>query len=262
MTPAPFRSPLSRRHLLRTGSCLAAAGALGGLAARAVTPAAFPAQDPERVREMVGVAHHDLDAVRRLLRQPALAEATWDWGFGDWESALGAASHVGRADIAELLIAHGAAPTLFSAAMLGQLQVVKAWVEATPGIQRTLGPHSIPLLRHALAGGERARAVADYLAGVGGADGLAAAPPLTEEQLAGVAGTYQVEGGGSVTLSVERGRLTLAHGGRSRGLVHLGSFELHPAGAEQVRVRLSESAAGWTLTVHDPDLVLTALRPR
>jgi hypothetical protein len=248
--------------VLRAGSLLMGAGALGALPARAATPPGFPAPDPERVREMVAVAHGDLEAVRRLLRQPALADAAWDWGFGDWESALGAASHVGRADIAELLIAHGATPTLFSAAMLGQLAVVKAWVEAVPGIQRTLGPHSIPLLRHALAGGERARVVADYLASVGGADGPAAAPPLTEEQLARVAGTYQVEGGGTVTLSVERGRLAFTHGGRSRGLAHLGALELHPVGAEQVRVRLAESAAGWTLTVHDPDLVLTALKPR
>ena len=36
-----------------------------------------------RVKELVG-------------RQPALAKATWDWGFGDWETSLGAASHVGH----------------------------------------------------------------------------------------------------------------------------------------------------------------------
>lgn len=253
----------TRRHLLRVGSCLVGASVLGGTRARAAVPASFPAQDPELVREMVGAAHGDLATVQRLVgRQPALAEATYDWGFGDWETALGGASHVGRADIAELLIAHGAAPTLFSAAMLGQLAVVKAWVEAVPGIQRTLGPHGIPLLRHAVAGGERARAVADYLASAGGADERGAGPPLSEEQLAQLAGTYQVEGGGTVVLSVERGRLSLAHNGRSRSLVHLGSLELHPAGAEKVRVRLAESAAGWTLTVHDPDLVLTALKPR
>ena len=49
----------------------------------------------------------------RVTRPPAsaLACATLDWGFGDWETALGAASHVGRPEIAEYLIANGAEPT-------------------------------------------------------------------------------------------------------------------------------------------------------
>jgi hypothetical protein len=42
-----------------------------------------------------------------------------------------------------------------------------------------------------------------------------------------------------------------------RGLTHLGSYEFVPVGAERVRIRFSE-AAGMTLTVHDPDVVLTA----
>ena len=72
-----------------------------------------------------------------MARQPTLSKATFDWGFGDWETALGAASHVGSREIAELLIANGAHPTIFSAAMLGQLDAVKAFVEAAPGIQKT-----------------------------------------------------------------------------------------------------------------------------
>jgi len=61
-------------------------------------------------------------------------KAVWDWGFGDWESALGAASHVGNREIAEYLIAHGARPSLFSATMLGHLDVVKAFIAAQPGV--------------------------------------------------------------------------------------------------------------------------------
>jgi hypothetical protein len=38
---------------------------------------------------------------------------------------------------------------LFSAAMLGQLEVVKAFVAAQPGAQHIRGPHSISLLAHA-----------------------------------------------------------------------------------------------------------------
>ena len=49
---------------------------------------AFPAQDPSLVREIVGVSHRDLKRVRELVeRQPALARASIDWGFGDWEAS-------------------------------------------------------------------------------------------------------------------------------------------------------------------------------
>ena len=64
-----------------------------------VVPAWFPHQDPERVREVVSVSHGNFERVRELVEESlALAKAEWDWGFGDWESALGAASHTGGAD--------------------------------------------------------------------------------------------------------------------------------------------------------------------
>ena len=44
----------------------------------------------------------------------------------------------------------------------------------------------------------------------------------------------------------------------ARGLFHLGSYEFCPIGAENVRVRFAESAGAVLLTVHDPDVVLTA----
>ena len=60
------------------------------------------------------MSHNDIKRVRELVeRQPALARASLDWGFGDWETAIDAASHVGRRDIAEFLIANGARPTIF-----------------------------------------------------------------------------------------------------------------------------------------------------
>ncbi len=84
-------------------------------------------QDPKLVKETVAVSHGNLPRVRELVEaSPALAKATWDWGFGDWETALGAASHTGRREIAELLIAHGARPDIFTFAMFGQLDVVIA----------------------------------------------------------------------------------------------------------------------------------------
>jgi hypothetical protein len=136
----------------------------------------FPTQAPELAREMVRVAHFDLKRVQELVEaQPSLARAAWDWGFGDWESALGAASHMGNRPIAEYLISKGARPSLFSAAMLGQLEVVKAFVSAQPGAQRIRGPHSISLLAHAHAGGEAARSVFEYLQALGDAGAEAAA---------------------------------------------------------------------------------------
>ncbi|MCW3099931.1 MAG: ankyrin repeat protein [Chthonomonadaceae bacterium] len=120
--------------------------------------------EPGLVEAFVGNAHGDLNKVRELLAQtPALINAAWDWGNGDWETALGAAAHMGRRDIAEFLIEHGARLDIFAAAMLGQLEVVKAILQAYPAMANAPGPHGIPLLRHALAGGEAAAPVAEYL---------------------------------------------------------------------------------------------------
>ena len=141
---------------------------------------------------MVGVSHGNLVRVRELVeRQPALARAAVDWGFGDWETALGAASHTGRREIAELLLANGAQPSLFSAAMMGQLDVVRAFVESRPGIQGILGPHSITLLAHARAGGPDAAPVVKYLEGVGGADQRPTTQPLAPADRDAVVGRYQ-----------------------------------------------------------------------
>lgn len=116
------------------------------------------------VKEFVGNAHGDLDAVRAALEADAtLANAAWDWGDGDWETALGAAGHMGRRDIAEVLLAHGARLDVFVAAMLGDVEVVRAILAAHPGMREAKGPHGIPLRAHAEAGGEQARAVLELL---------------------------------------------------------------------------------------------------
>jgi hypothetical protein len=123
-----------------------------------------PALEQDLVREFVANAHGDLDAVRAALEgHPTLANACWDWGGGDWETALGAASHMGRRDIAELLLAHGARLDVFAAAMLGELEVVRAVLGAHPEALHVLGPHGIPLRAHAEAGGEQARPVLELL---------------------------------------------------------------------------------------------------
>jgi hypothetical protein len=123
-----------------------------------------PAIAPELVQNFVANAHGDLDAVREALsNEPGLANASWDWGGGDWETALGAAGHMGRRDIAELLLAHDARLDVFVAAMLGEVEVVRAILDAHPDVRESKGPHGIPLRSHAEAGGEQARAVLELL---------------------------------------------------------------------------------------------------
>jgi hypothetical protein len=123
-----------------------------------------PALDAELVQEFVGNAHGDLERVKELLEQePGLVNATWDWGGGDFETALGGAGHMGRKDIANYLLEHGARIDIFAAAMLGKLEIVKAALSAYPESKNTPGPHGIPLIAHAEAGEEEAEAVVEFL---------------------------------------------------------------------------------------------------
>jgi hypothetical protein len=171
--------PLSRRQFLAApaGPCVAVA--LGGLVAVAATaqeadkapPKASPKVrdkgprlDLELVKQFVGEAHRDLDKVRALWeKHPTLLNASWDWGGGDWETALGGAAHTGRKNIVLFLLDKGARLDVFAAAVLGKLEFVKAAVAAFPGVVDAPGPHGIPLLAHAKAGKEDAAAVVQYL---------------------------------------------------------------------------------------------------
>jgi hypothetical protein len=69
---------------------------------------------------------------------------------------------MGRKDIANFLLEHGARLDLYAAAMLGKLEIVKATLEAFPDAINTPGAHGIPLIKHAEFGGEDAKAVLDY----------------------------------------------------------------------------------------------------
>lgn len=125
-----------------------------------------PALQREMVQEFVGNSHGDLEKVKALLEEePALINAAWDWGGGDWETGLGAAAHVGRKDIAEFLLKKGARLDLFAAAMLDQLEIVQAILSANPAARTHPGPHGIPLMAHARAGG--ASRVIEYLESLG-----------------------------------------------------------------------------------------------
>ena len=123
-----------------------------------------PALELKLVQDFVGKSHADLEGVKELLvQEPALINSAWDWGGGDWETGLGAAAHMGRRDIAIYLLENGARPDLFAAAMLGNLDIVSATLETYPDAINTPGPHGIPLLAHAQAGGNEAIQVYEYL---------------------------------------------------------------------------------------------------
>jgi hypothetical protein len=224
----------------------------------------FPSHPPELAREMVAVSHGNVARVRELLAgRPALANASWDWGYGDWESALGAASHVGNREIAALLLEAGARPSLFSAAMLGQLEVVKAFVTASPGIQKTRGPHGINLMSHAKAGGAGAAEVVKYLESIGGADARYTNEPLTEDDASAIVGIYVFGADPTERFTVSMGKQgpeVQRQGAATRGLLHQGARVFHPVGAPAVRLRFGSGARAATMTIEDGPLVVTASR--
>jgi hypothetical protein len=226
----------------------------------------FPAQEAAAVRDVVTVSHFSLERVRELVEpRPELAKAAWDWGFGDWETALGAASHTGNRDIARYLIDHGARPDLFTAAMMGNLAAVRAFVEETPGLQSLPGPHGISLRRHAEIGGAPARQVLAYLDTLEGADAGPADLPLETDREAYV-GTYAFgeRPGDRFEVAVHErfDRLTIQRGdGTARTLFHQGDHVFHPAGAPSARIRFRvEDGAACALEIHNPELLVSGVR--
>ncbi len=117
-----------------------------------------PANDAlpaELVHEFVIAAHVNLVKVKEMLaKEPNLANACWDWGSGDFEVALGGASHMGNRDIANYLLDNNARMDIFCAAMLGHKGVVEALIKSKPNIANVAGPHKFPLLYHVAISGD------------------------------------------------------------------------------------------------------------
>jgi hypothetical protein len=235
-------------------------------AAPNLAPEAFPSHDPAVVKEIVGVSHFNLKRVRELVeKQPALARASIDWGFGDWEAAIDAASHAGRREIAEFLIANGARPTIFSAAMMGQLDVVKAFVAARPGVQKTYGPHGITLLAHARAGGNDAAPVVQFLAALGDADIALQTTPLAPADRDACVGRYGYGPGPRdyFTIDVQNDLLGIDRPGgpTRRFLFHTGDLVFFPSGVPSAKLAFArEGGKVIRMTLADPNVLLTATR--
>ena len=228
-------------------------------------PEWLPMQDPAMVKEMVTVSHFDAKRVRELVeRHPSLANASVDWGFGDWEDALGAAAHTGRREIAELLLTHGARISIFAAAMIGQVDVVKALLAARPGVQQTLGPHGITLMAHAKAGGPDAAAVVKYLEEAGDADRRPPTVPLDAADRDAIVGRYAFGSGPRdyFDVDVTNDQPGIARPGMSRrGLGHIGALVFFPAGVPSLKIAFARAGGRVTqMTLAEPDIYVTATR--
>jgi hypothetical protein len=118
------------------------------------------------VQDFVVYAHMDLPMVKKLLeREPMLINAFMDWGAGDWESGLGGASHMGRRDIVEYLLEKGARIDIFCAAVMGQLDAVRAFLTLQPRLIDARGPHGFTLHFHAQLAADGGKTL-DYLQSV------------------------------------------------------------------------------------------------
>ena len=272
--------PMTRRALLSTAPAVLASGILTGVpsaVAHAGQPSegnkvalwpAFPRQDAKLVAEVVGKSHVNEARVKELVKShPALVNAWWDWGFGDWESPLGAASHVGQRGIAEFLLERGARIDIFAAAMLGHTAVVKAFVTTQPGVQRTFGPHGITLLAHAKAGGKQAADTLAYLVDLGDADvghKVTSVPADRKDVFLGKYACAEAEvrlecklnKAGLLMMDIRQGQTET-----SQRIHYVGEDEFFPSGVPSVRLKFAvEGGKSTSVAVHGTDLALTAKR--
>ncbi len=236
----------------------------------------YPSMNDNMVSTVVGASHGNIDKVKELVSQrPELAGASWDWGFGDWETALGAASHVGRRDIAELLMSHGARPDIFTYAMLGAYKSVQEIIETVSGIQSHPGPHGITLLQHAknrlsdknISAEDSANVnkVISYLEGLGNADMKTKSLEITEEEKKKYLGEYRFgDGEGEIFVVDMNSRKSLKAGRKGSFGSVLNKVDdniFTPSGAPSVKLifKMKDDKA-ISFSIHEPEPLITAVR--
>ncbi|MGE0590048.1 MAG: hypothetical protein AB7O48_15830 [Cyclobacteriaceae bacterium] len=234
----------------------------------------YPSLPYEQLNQVVGASHGNFDRVKELVsKRPELARASWDWRFGDFESALGAASHVGRRDIAMYLMNNGARPNIFTYAMMGAYDAVRSMIEFSPGIQRNLGPHGISLLRHAKAGLRmedtmskeniaNLKKLITYLESLGDANGDQY-EDLSEDEKNTYLGDYRYGEGEDEGFSIKLNSfdvISLGPLGSSGGALYkIGDHNFFHNGTPSTTVSFQfEKEKVKSLTITDPDRVLVA----
>lgn len=114
-----------------------------------------PPLPAEMVFEFVTVAHGNLERTKEMFeKEPMLINSAWDWGGGDFETALGGPSHVGNRDIANYLLDKGARIDIFCAAMLGEKETVSSLIKRNGAIVNAKGPHQLSFLYHIAISGD------------------------------------------------------------------------------------------------------------
>lgn len=127
-------------------------------------PQEEPKLDKALVEKFVGASHGKFDVVKVMLAEhPTLLNSAHDWRRGDFETGLGAASHVGNKAVVQYLLDQGAQANIFTAALFGKLNIVKSMVDFSPSLIHAKGPHGYTLLHHANKGEDEALSVKEYL---------------------------------------------------------------------------------------------------
>lgn len=120
--------------------------------------------DKALVQKFVGASHGKMDVVKEMLEEyPNLINAAHDWKLGDFETGLGAASHVGYKELAKYFLDKGAQGNIFTAALFGRMDIIKPMLDFSPSLLHAKGPHGFTLLHHAEKGKDKALEVKDYL---------------------------------------------------------------------------------------------------
>jgi len=157
---------MNRNQFIKSAS--ATGVVVGSLPFYSFMPQEDPQLDKKLVQKFVGKSHSDITVVKELLEEhPTLLNAAHDWKYGDFETGLGAASHVGNIEIVNYLIEKGAQANIFTACVLGKIEIVKPMLMAFPSVLHARGPHGFTLLHHAEKGGEDALEVKEYLLSLG-----------------------------------------------------------------------------------------------
>ena len=108
----------------------------------------------EEISEFVGAAHNSFEKTKKIVEaKPLILNCTSQLARGDFETAIGGASHMGLREIADLLVSKGARMDIFNYTFLGYDDFVRKLITDYPNLLNAPGPHGFTLLHHAKAGG-------------------------------------------------------------------------------------------------------------
>lgn len=144
---------MNRKNFIKRTIGVAGLVAISPLNSKVYAQDEQPIFELEEIRELVFAAHKSLDETKKILEaKPILLNCANQAKKGDFETAMGGASHMGRKDIADYLLSKGARLDIFNSTFLGYNDFVKKIVTDHPNLLRSPGPHGFTLLHHAQVG--------------------------------------------------------------------------------------------------------------